>query len=253
MPSLPSSPNPPPRLSCYCYVEGPGWKSPTTSRSRFATIASPLPPRTPPLLRETGKENTGRGIEDRRRARPATIVVTYRRRRAYECSTSPPPLSPLLRSCSLLVARRSPWLTAAASRGRSRQLAVCDEGLRRRRRRMEAPGSCQSLHYATVRLLPSKTRTEDDKEGCCCRTPGYVDAVTLAGGRRSLGVASPCYCSLIQHAEKRNRPHPPLLLAERNCRAGEGEPPSSSAAAYRKWVAGVPSPPRCSSNCERLC
>nr|GMD28340.1 hypothetical protein Iba_chr08eCG6440 [Ipomoea batatas] len=220
---------------------------------RFAKPSRPAAATSRGGAKTMGKIVGGRGIEDRRRARPATIVVTYRRRRAYECSTSPPPLSPLLRSCSLLVARRSPWLTAAASRGRSRQLAVCDEGLRRRRRRMEAPGSCQSLHYATVRLLPSKTRTEDDKEGCCCRTPGYVDAVTLAGGRRSLGVASPCYCSLIQHAEKRNRPHPPLLLAERNCRAGEGEPPSSSAAAYRKWVAGVPSPPRCSSNCERLC
>nr|GME02886.1 hypothetical protein Iba_scaffold259CG0090 [Ipomoea batatas] len=39
-------------------VEGPGWKSPTTSRSRFATIASPSPPRTSPLLPVAGEEDT---------------------------------------------------------------------------------------------------------------------------------------------------------------------------------------------------
>nr|GMD98109.1 hypothetical protein Iba_chr15cCG8990 [Ipomoea batatas] len=59
-----------------------------------------------------GKIVIGKGIEDRRRARPATTVVTYHRRRAYECSTSPPPQSPLLRSYSLLA---EIYLVAASS------------------------------------------------------------------------------------------------------------------------------------------
>nr|GMC51162.1 hypothetical protein Iba_chr01cCG3650 [Ipomoea batatas] len=59
MPSLPSSPDQPPRLSCCCYVEGHGWKSPTTSRSRLChhciTVAAE---KTSPLLPEAGEEDT---------------------------------------------------------------------------------------------------------------------------------------------------------------------------------------------------
>nr|GMD88141.1 hypothetical protein Iba_chr14cCG4200 [Ipomoea batatas] len=134
---------------------------------RFAKLSRPAAATSRGGAKTMEKIVGGRGIEDRRRARPATTVVTYRRRRAYECSTSPPPQSPLLRSCSLLVARRSPWLTAVASRGRSRQLAVCDEGLRRRRRRMEAPGSCRgrrgpgrSLHAVVAKLAEPATTPE---------------------------------------------------------------------------------------------
>nr|GME10640.1 hypothetical protein Iba_scaffold10328CG0190 [Ipomoea batatas] len=50
------------------------------------------------------------------------------------------------------------------------------------------------LHHATVGSPQSITRTEDDKEGCCCRAPSYVDAVTAHRRKTIAGVASPCYC-----------------------------------------------------------